>query len=355
MSLETAKKVIDTEIARFHLCEHIQIEIIGGEPFLPQSFRLFQAVVEYVSCQYPSKSISYIVTTNGTFVHGEVQDFLMKYSDRIYLSLSLDGRKRSHDMNRITHDGRGSFDDIDIAFFQKYPIPVNAKMTVSPITLPFLADDVSYVQDELGLVATTTFATGIKWENEYQYDVLANQLSLLVERYSHHPQLPLPKLLEVELQKVFAVPDATIKPCGAGESTRTFTPNCILDDGSIEWYPCQGLAPISVGDEAKHFKNCMFEGFILDEPCASCKFRGLCPSCQATNYGITGDVTKQSPMMCLLNRLTALASSTIQYNRMTLKDSKQFTSEDQAILKAIQIIQTEILDGEKHNFLCSLN
>lgn len=352
MLIETAKEVIDSEIARFPLDAVIQIEIIGGEPFLASSFLLFQQIVDYVNTYYSTRNISYTVTTNGTLVHNEIQTFLMKYSNKINLSLSLDGRKKSHNLNRIFHDGSGSFDQIDIPFFQNYPIPVNAKMTVSPLTLKYLADDIAYVSEELGLIPTATFATGIHWEESYNPYELIEQLNILVERYSQNPQLQLPRLLQVELKGVFATPNPCQRPCGAGEITRTFTPDCINSEGDIHWYPCQGLAPITLGDEdARKFQDHTFSEFELQTPCASCTFRALCPSCQATNYGITGDVGKQSRVMCLLNRLNALASSSIQYNRIMAKGFDSLSEDDQVTLKAIQIVQTEIFDLEKHKFL----
>lgn len=352
MSVETAKHVIDHEMARFPVDYEIQVEMIGGEPFLGKAFDLFKWVVEYVLDEYHERKVHFVVTTNGTFVHGEVQEFLMKYSMWIVLSLSLDGKQKSHDMNRPHIDGSGSFKDIDIAFFQKYPVPVNAKMTVSPATMKYLAEDIEYVES-LGLIPTATLATGIEWEKEFHENELISQLEILVNKYSVNIDAPLPAFLQVELERVFCKSDPKIKPCGAGEITRSFTPECVNDVGDLDWYPCQGLAPISVGvKKAEQFKNCCFEGFTLNEPCASCRFKALCPACQATNFGSTGSVSQQSPTMCVLNRILALASSTIQYNRIV---ARGVTDKDQVTLKAIELIQNEIFDTSKHQFLLNVD
>lgn len=352
MSLETARKVVDHEMARIPSHMVINIEMIGGEPFLPEAFKVFSGIVDYVDAVYPERGVTYIVTTNGTLVHGEIQDFLLKNSSKITLSLSLDGRQRSHDANRPMRDGTGSFRHIDLPFFQNYPIKVNAKMTVSPITLKHLADDVRYVSEELGLMPTATLATGIPWEKDYDMDELVEQLSIMVDYYSNNPSLPLPLMLSADLEGVFASPDPHCKPCGAGETTRAFSYDCITENGDIEWYPCQGLAPISLGYEnAAQFKCCTFEDFTLKEPCASCKFRVICHACQATNFGVTGDVESQSSVMCYMNRLCALAESKILFNRLSAQTPETLSGEDQALLKAIYIVQTEILDNNKHSFL----
>jgi uncharacterized protein len=352
MSFDTAKAVIDSELARFPSDAIIKIEMIGGEPFLPEAFELFKNAVDYTDSAYPDKNISYIVTTNGTLVHGEVQDFLKKHSSQITLSLSLDGRKRSHDLNRPMKNGKSGFDSIDIEFFRSYPIKVNAKMTVSPLTLKYLADDIIYVSEELELIPTATLASGIPWEKDFIAEELIDQLGILVDYYSKNTELPLPLMLLAELEGVFAKPDPHCKPCGAGEVTRAFSPDCIDKNGNISWYPCQGLAPISLGDDAaRQFKNCTFAEFTLNEPCASCKFRALCHACQATNFGVTGDVGSQSEVMCLMNRLCALAASKICFNRMAAKGFSKLSVEDQVALKAVSIIQSEIFDNEKHEFL----
>lgn len=352
MSLETAKRVIDHEIRRFPSDAKISIEMIGGEPFLPPAFRVFSGVVDYIGESYPEKDIDFIVTTNGTLVHDEVQQFLLKHSSKIRLSLSLDGRQRSHDINRPMRDGSGSFDRIDIPFFQNFPTKVTAKMTVSPLSLKYLADDVIYVSETLGFTAAATLATGIPWEKDFKMDEMIQQLDLLVDHYIENPTLELPMMLSAELEGVFAQSDPLCKPCGAGEVTRAFGYDCLDENGNITWYPCQGLSPISLGEaDAEPFKCCDFNSFCLKEPCASCKFRPVCHACQATNYGSTGDIESQSSVMCLMDRLCALASSKILYHRMRSKDPLTLTPEDQALLKAIYIVQTEIFDDKKHRFL----
>lgn len=356
MSFNTAKKVIDSELARFPSEAVIKIEMIGGEPFMPKAFELFERVVDYIDYEYPDRDITYIVTTNGTLVHGRVQEFLNKNSSKITLSLSLDGRKRSNDMNRLMKKGGGSFDYIDIPFFQKYPVKVNAKMTISPLTLKYLADDIKYVSEELKLLPTATLASGIPWEKDFIAQELIEQLGILVDYYSENVDAELPLMLLADLEGVFAESDPHCKPCGAGEVTRAFNYDCIDENGDIIWYPCQGLAPITLGDEAaKQFKNCTFANFTLKEPCASCKFRVLCHACQATNFGTTGDVESQSKVMCLMNRLCALAASKIHYNRMAAKGFDDISIEDQVTLKAISIIQSEIFDDTKHEFLWKIS
>lgn len=352
MEFRTAKRILDNELRNMDSYSKVIIEFIGGEPFLPQSFDLIKKVIEYIEISGLTENVSYVTTTNGTLLNSEIRSFLMRYSDRFALSLSLDGKKKSHDLNRIQTNGLGSYDLIDLDFFQKYPIPVTAKITVSPITLRYMAEDILFVSEELKFIPNATFATGIDWENEYNPYELIHQLQILTKEYSDRVDALLPLMFRMDLKKVFALPNPYQKPCGAGDITKTFMPDCIDNNNVIHWYPCQGLAPITLGNKkSRQFLDYSFPTFCLKAPCSECQFRALCPSCQATNYSITGDVGKQSRVMCLLNRLNMLAASAIKYNWIMKKEKQNITTEDQIILKAIQIIQTEVLDDTKHTFL----
>ena len=346
MSFETAKSVIDSELSRIDKDIPIDIEFIGGEPFLPKSFELIKEVVRYIDATYPERHIMFVATTNGTCVHGDVQDFLMDNAKRFIVSLSLDGSKISNDINRPTCNGLSSYDMIDIPFFQKLPNKVTAKMTVSPDTLPTMAEDIEFIEN-LGFICNATFATGIEWSETYNIDVLVSQLNKLVEKYSVFHTLPLPKIIQVELTRIFDRPKASFKYCGAGKNSKAF-------DCKGNCYPCQGFAPVTLGEKAEEFINCTFEDFRIneDDPCFNCKLRGsICSTCFSENYGVTGDIHKQPPQFCIINRLTALASAQIQFNRLLKKtESTELSFNDQQTLKAIELIQKACTD-ENFKFL----
>ena len=353
MKFDVAKNIIDSEFERLPDDSIIQIEFIGGEPFLKESFQLIKQVVSYNEQYYPDKDITYVATTNGTCVHGDIQEWLMAHSKNFVISLSLDGRKTSHDTNRKYKNGNGSFDDIDIGFFQRYPIKVNAKMTISPESLINLADDILYVES-LGLLATASFATGYVGENNFDFLELEKQLVKLIDIYSNNEN-ELPMFLKMDITSVLADTSSCQKYCGAGSITRTFCSDAIKENGEIVWYPCQGLAPISIGEKADEYIRCTFDGFELpsDYPCSTCKFKKLCSACWATNLGSTGSIYKQSPVFCKISRMCALASSTILFNRLMKKELADISAEEQVMLKALEIIQTEIFDDSKHSFIDS--
>lgn len=79
------------------------------------------------------------ITTNGTLIHGEIQNWLYKNRDRVILKLSIDGDKKSNDITRPN-----SFSQIDLPFFvNTWPLIV-ASMTITPERLPLFYDNIRF-------------------------------------------------------------------------------------------------------------------------------------------------------------------------------------------------------------------
>ena len=108
MSFETAKKAIDFYLERTSSLADIGIAFYGGEPLL--EFELIKKCVEYAKSCVEGKRILFNITTNGTLLTDEVVDFFAE--NNFALSISLDGSKAEHDVNRKFANGSGSFDII---------------------------------------------------------------------------------------------------------------------------------------------------------------------------------------------------------------------------------------------------
>ena len=343
MTFDIARRCIDGEMKKFTRDNIIEIEFIGGEAFI--AFDVIKQIVEYVDNKYSNFNIHYACTTNGTLVHGEVQEWLKSHKN-FFCSLSLDGTKIMHDTNRpIKKSMHGSFELIDIEFFLNNYKEIRAKMTISPETLHCMAEGIKYIES-LGFGCAATLATAIDWTNERNTNVLKQQLNVLVEHYIKNPEIELCQLLELELETVFAKKEGKTKYCGAGSRIHAY-------DVNGNQYPCQGFAPITLGKEAKKYIKCDFSDVILEDnsPCKECDFLYMCPDCYATNKVSTGDILLQSKEMCVFNRLCALASSVIQYHRIMLKGIENLSVEDQVTLKAINIIQKSAFDPDKKYLL----
>ena len=75
---------------------------------------------------------SRLLQENKTIHNGkEIQDWLYENRDKIVLKLSLDGNRKSHNLNRSN-----SFELIDTSFFVKTWSNVRVNMVITPATLP---------------------------------------------------------------------------------------------------------------------------------------------------------------------------------------------------------------------------
>lgn len=89
-----------------------KIKLHRGEPFLvfPKIKQLCETLWKK---QFP-EYYHFSVTTNGTLIHGEIKRWLYENRDKITLKLSLDGNRKSHNINRSN-----SFDKIDLNFLSR--------------------------------------------------------------------------------------------------------------------------------------------------------------------------------------------------------------------------------------------
>lgn len=79
----------------------------GGEPFL--NFPLISKVQKYLKDNL-NERVNFSITTNGTLLNKAIIDFIIY--NKIFLTISLDGEKTTHDKNRKFANGEGSFDRI---------------------------------------------------------------------------------------------------------------------------------------------------------------------------------------------------------------------------------------------------
>jgi len=104
----------------------------------------------------------------------------------------VDETKIMHDIIRpFKATNKGSYDDIDIDFFLNNWEKLAAKTTISPETLPRLAEGVIRLHN-LGFICTATFA------------------------YIKNPLVPICHMLAYELEAIFSPIDRDFRYCGAG-------------------------------------------------------------------------------------------------------------------------------------------
>ncbi len=330
MEFETAKKIIDAEMIESNEYEEILFDFMGGEPFV--EFELMRKICEYTwSKKWPKKYL-FFASTNGTLIKNEVQDWLRLHKDKFVCGLSLDGTKEMHDKNRCN-----SFDDIDISFFvETWPLQ-EAKMTVAPETIPQLYDGITFIHN-LGFKLKTNLAYGPDWRGEEIKQAYQLQLQKLIDFYTENDNIEPTSLLNVDLSSVAYPKEPLRKWCGMGGQMVAY-------DIDGKKYPCHFFQEMSSnGMPVDDVWNVDYSTIHQSEnnPCRKCILKNSCPTCYGYNYSISGNYCVKDPAMCELNKLAAVATSTLSFRKMKRKynnDFSKISKSDEEIIKAVCLVQ----------------
>ena len=330
MPLQVAKDALVRHFAASLGFDEIEIDLGGGEPFL--AFDTMRQLCEWFWSHEWSKPYICFATTNGTLVHGKVQDWVHANRDRLWLSLSIDGTPDMHNLNRS-----GSFSRIDVDFFRQNWPSQPVKMTVSRLTLGRLAEGVQYLHG-LGFGVQVNLAYGVQWSDPTILSGLSRQLVALVEFYVHNPEVPVCTLLSMEIGRIDTPGDEKKKWCGVG------TDMVAVDTDGSE-YPCHLFQPISMGERAPVGQMLDFSVVerLLDPCCGDCPLVPICPTCYGANYLETGTMWMRNRDLCKITKMRALACSYLQARRILSKTDRDLTESEafelHHLCRAIKVIQ----------------
>lgn len=332
MTYDIAKNIIDKETNESN-GTMIIFELFGGEPFL--EFDLIKKIYNCIEEKNLKKWIMF-ATTNGTLVHGEIQNWLVEHKKHFVCGLSLDGNRNMHNINRSN-----SFDKIDIDFFRTNYPNQHVKMTISPDTLPSLSEGVIFLH-EIGFRVNCNLAFGIDWSDIKNITILEKELKLLIDYYLKNPDEEPCSILGLGFEQIVKKKGEFIKKwCGTGTHMHTY-------DINGKCYPCQFFMPLSVGDEkALLLEHSNFKEEIslqeLDEKCQSCVVSSACPTCYGSNYINTGNVYSKDDYYCKMMKVIMKARSYFRAKQWELGQLNVSDAKKDAILKAILKIQKELV------------
>lgn len=289
---ETMLSLINRAIAECPKNEMLTVNLFGGEPFL--QYDLIRSAYKYIETNAGGIEWELGIVTNGTLVHGAIQEWLRENERHIVVTLSIDGVKEAHDENRC-----GSFDRIDLEFFSKLTRPY-AKMTVVPSNLPRMFESLLFLHEK-GFKINCSIGYGCSWR-ESDYSLLDEQMGkyinwaiqngydggncslldfpyMLMERCTGHRY----RFCDVGYSHTYNV-DGSRAPCH-------MLLNNSLSDGDIE-----AIGRIS-------FPSIELTRDQLDPKCDQCPIITVCQSCYANNYFVNGDIYKQDEDICRANRI----------------------------------------------------
>jgi uncharacterized protein len=101
----------------------------GGEPLL--NFKLIQKIPE-ICKEFGTKNVYIELNTNGTLITDEIASFFTAHG--FIVNVSMDGKKESHNKNRMYHNGKGSFDEVmrGLNILKKYKLDYAGKTVIDP-------------------------------------------------------------------------------------------------------------------------------------------------------------------------------------------------------------------------------
>jgi len=306
MTFTTAQKCIDWIFDNVPSnMDGIELGFIGGEPLL--EFELIKEVVDYTCHCKRSNNNKFIffASTNGTLLDDTMKRWLIAHKNYVYLGLSLDGTKETHNKNRCN-----SFDLIDIDFFRKTWSEQAVKMTLSEYSLNHLADNIKYIHSLGFKVCGVNLCEGsFDWDEQKYVNILIPQLIELVDFYVENDTLPVCQMFDKNLSACESKIRKRNKWCGIGTG-------CPLFDVDGIMYPCSHITPMTFSTyELQEILTTDYtnEDNFIDEDCFNnCYIYPICPTCAGASYSLHRSFKKRDKRRCRIQKLIALFIADLQ-------------------------------------------
>lgn len=297
LTKDMADKIVNYIIYKETVNERKVLDITyhGGEPFL--NYDIIKYITSALSYALPKKKIYFSVTTNATILNNDISEFLKKY--KFELSISIDGKKETHDLNRKYISGDGSHKDVvkNIKLFMKVSPEARARMTYDEDSVSELASNIYFlIQNGFKTIVPIQDFCSSKWGEKHTL-ILKEQIKIVkpfVIKYNVNIGICEP--LEVSKIKVCCgginslniYPDGKIYPCMIGTGIKEFEIGNINSDINLTKLNL-------ILERSKHkIKEC--EGCSLYNYCENCR-------CRILNKVLRGSYDSPSGIVCSLNNL----------------------------------------------------
>lgn len=297
MSQDTADKTISFIEKDFDLAQkELLVNFHGGEPFL--RVELIEYFINVLKAKYESFcNVVFTVTTNATLLDENIRNFIIK--NNIAITVSLDGKAKTHDLIRIDTNGKGSHAKAlknSLLLLKEYPL-IRVRMTFNTETVKDLSENVEFLLEQ----GFRSIVLGIdsfdkKWEEQH-IETLKKEILKIKEIHKKYPR-------------------ALISLC---ESLTRYGNKCtggikskhIYYDGKI--YPCTitcGHKDFLIGDVDSGI-NIKQVGYLQKKSqtnnpiCSECDLLQFCSGarCKYISKVITGSFSQPAPIDCNWTRL----------------------------------------------------
>ncbi|MDE7259719.1 MAG: thioether cross-link-forming SCIFF peptide maturase, partial [Lachnospiraceae bacterium] len=312
MSYEVGKKALDFLVHNSGNRVNLEVDFFGGEPLM--NWQVVKDLVAYGrSLEEPyHKKFRFTLTTNGVLLDDEVLAFANREMANVVLS--VDGRKKIHDMMRPRRGGQGSYDEV-VPKYKKVAESRNqmnyyVRGTFTRNNLDF-AEDVKHLADEgfeqisvEPVVAEDSEDYALRWEDVpailEEYDKLA--LEYIRRKKEGKGFNFFHFMIDLEGGPCVA---KRLSGCGSGTEYLAVTP-------WGDFYPChqfvgqeeflmgnvdEGIVRTDIRDT---FKTC---NVYAKEKCKDCFAKFYCSGgCAANAYHFSGNINGSYDLGCELQR-----------------------------------------------------
>lgn len=328
MTFDTAKQSVDYILANSDLFDEdsVSFEFIGGEPCLEMD--LIDKISDYIKKEMfrlDHKWFNHYMfgfTTNGLNYHSEkVQKYIEKNKKHLSITITLDGTKSKHDINRIyKNSGKGSYEDIvkNIPQWLKQFPHASTKVTISSEDLPYIKESVLHL---FGLGIKTVHINCVfedVWKEgddiifEQQLTELADQI--LDQGYYDGYEC---SLFAEHIGKPMSL-EKDNNWCGAGKM--------LSIDAAGNFYPCTRFAQYSLREKRTRIIGNVNDGIdtnllrpfltlrrsLQSSPkCMECEISSGCAWCQGENYDTaeTPTVYQRATAICKMHKARVRANN----------------------------------------------
>ncbi len=331
MSWNIAKLAIDyiLQQEKSFTEESVIWDFIGGEPLL--EVELIDKICDYIKRElfrlnhHWFNSYRFSLTTNGiNYSTPKVQKFLEKNREHLSISITIDGTKQKHDLNRVwkTREGeKGSYEDVvrNIPLWQSQFPFTGTKVTVSSADIPYIKESVLHLYS-LGIHEVNINVVFEDVWKEGDDIIFEEQLLELAD-----------EIIDKEFYKDFACSffsEYIGKPLNEEDDNRNWcgSGRMLAIDGKGNFYPCNRFTKFSLRSKAPRIIGNVWTGInsnllrpflsldrISQSPleCINCDVASGCAWCQGENYdsASTATIYQRSVAICKMHKARVRANN----------------------------------------------
>ncbi len=270
---------------------------------------LYYQSIDYIKYKYPTRSVKYSITTNGSLLDENFIFFLKENSFSI--RLSFDGNKATHEMNRVSVLGISYYEKIIKGIHKMKNIGLNfmIRMTIAQNTIPYMYENIRYLHEQgfndIGMIMDVhlILSDDLKEIFKMQIDRIVDYY---VQEYSKGKKLVINQF-DGKMINILCDFGNCFSMCDAG-----ITNFKIMPTGKI--YPCGFLTnntQFEIGNvnnginirKAKDLAASLFEK--SDIKCSGCEIRDFCQGmkCGYMNYINTGKINIPTDAVCFCEQI----------------------------------------------------